>query len=161
MVLTGDRVRQDYSEPMRRVTARIEIAGAERVMVFLTDNPAWAASSVADLHGCRWRIETFLKELKQTVPLVDSLGHSANAVKWQVGTALPGHLLLLFLAWQSRWTHGFSRLVTSMRAARWLDRNIYALRKRGGTAHGDFRCLGSPEQAWLPGFARNTMGQPV
>jgi hypothetical protein len=95
------------------------------------------------------------------VQLVDFLGHSANAVKWQVWTALLVHLLLRFLAWQSRWSHTFSRLVTYIRAALWLDRNIYDLLKRCGTASGDFRCLGSPEQAWLPGFARDAMGQPV
>lgn len=161
VVLTGVRVRRNYPEPMRRVTARIEIDGEERVMVFLTNNTEWAAASVADLYGCRWSIETFFKELKQTVQLVDFLGHSANAVKWQIWTALLVHLLLRFLAWQSRWAHSFSRLVTYIRAALWLDRNIYELLKRCGTANRDFRCLGSPEQAWLPGFARDAMGQPA
>jgi hypothetical protein len=161
VVLKGHRTRQNYPGLMRRVTAWVEIEGEERVMVFLTNNLEWAASSVVDLYGCRWGIETFFKELKQTVQLVDFLGHSANAVKWQVWTALLVHLLLRFLAWQSRWAHSFSRLVTYIRAALWLDRNIYDLLERCGTADGDFRCLGSPEQAWLPGFARNPMGQPT
>jgi len=160
VVLKGHQARQDYPRLMRRVTALVEVDGEERVMVFLTNNLAWAASSVVDLYGCRWGIETFFKELKQTVQLVDFLGHSANAVKWQVWTALLVHLLLRFLAWQSRWAHSFSRLVTYIRAALWLDRNISDLLKRCGTADGDFRCLGSPEQAWLPGFARDAMGQP-
>ena len=46
---------------------------------------------MVDLYGCRWSIETFSKELKQTVQLVDILGHSANAVRWQVWTALLVH----------------------------------------------------------------------
>lgn len=58
-----------------RVTAWVEVDGEERVMVFLTNNTAWAASSVVDLYGCRWSIEAFFKELKQTVQLVDFLGH--------------------------------------------------------------------------------------
>lgn len=161
VMLTGEQARQDYPGPMRRVTARVEVDGEERVMVFLTNHQDWAASSVVDLYGCRWAIETFFKELKQTVQLVDFLGHSANAVKWQVWTALLVHLLLRFLAWQSRWSHSFSRLVTYIRAALWLKRNIYDLLKRCGTAGGDFRYLGSPEQAWLPGFARNAVGQRV
>lgn len=161
VVLTGEQARQDYPGLMRRVTARVEVDGEERVMVFLTNNQDWAASSVVDLYGCRWSIETFFKELKQTVQLVDFLGHSANAVKWQVWTALLVHLLLRFLAWQSRWAHSFSRVVTYIRAALWLDRDIYELLKRCGTADGDFRCLGSPEQAWLPGFVRDAMGQRV
>ena len=130
-------------------------------MVFLTNNTEWAASSVVDLYGCRWGIETFFKELKQTVQLVDFLGHSANAVKWQVWMALLVHLLMRFLAWQSGWAHSFTRLVTYIRAALWLERDIYELLKRCGTADGDFRWLGRPEQAWLPGFAHNPVGQPV
>jgi len=161
VVLKGHRSREQYPGLLRRVTALVEIEGAERVMVFLTNNMAWAASSVCDLYGCRWSIETFFKELKQTVQLVDFLGHSANAVKWQVWTALLVHLLLRFLAWQSRWAHSFSRLVTYLRAALWLECNLFELLKRCGTAKGDFRCLGSPEQAWLPGFARRAMGQPA
>lgn len=161
VALKGPRVRQDYPGLLRRVTARVEVDGEERVMVFLTNHTAWAAASVVDLYGCRWSIETFFKELKQTVQLVDFLGHSANAVKWQVWTALLVHLLLRFLAWQSRWPHSFSRLVTYIRAALWLERNIYNLLKRCGTADGGFRYLGSPEQAWLPGFARAAVGQPA
>jgi len=101
--------------------------------------------------GARVRAEAFRR----------SLGHSANAVKWQVWTALLVHLLLRFLAWQSRWAHSFTRLVTYIRSALWLDRNVHSLIEACGTANGPCRCLGSPEQAWLPGFARNPVGQPL
>ena len=57
-------------------------------MVFLTNNFTWSAQTIADLYRCRWRIETFFKELKQTLQLADFLGHNANAVRWQVWTAL-------------------------------------------------------------------------
>ncbi|MGH9818161.1 MAG: IS4 family transposase, partial [Candidatus Acidiferrales bacterium] len=154
VVLKGHQARQDYPGLMRRVTARVEVDGKERVMVFLTNHQDWAASSVVDPYGCRWDIETFFKELKQTVQLVDFLGHSANAVKWQVWTALLVHLLLRFLAWQSRWSHSFSRLATYIRAALWLERNIYELLQRCGTASGDFRCLGSPHGCLIRDPAR-------
>jgi len=116
-------------------------------MVFLTNNTEWAASTVCELYRCRWSIETFFKEVKQTVQLVDFLGHSANAVKWQVWTALLVHLLLRFLAWQSRLAHSFTRLVTYIRAALWLDRDVHRLIEACGTANGHFRRLGSPEHA--------------
>jgi hypothetical protein len=161
VVLKGHYARQDYPGLLRRITALVEVDGEDRVMVFLTNNTEWAASTVCELYRCRWAIETFFKEVKQTVQLVDFLGHSANAVKWQVWTALLVHLLLRFLAWQSRWAHSFTRLVTYIRAALWLERDVYSLIDACGTANGHFRCLGSPEQAWLPGFARNPMGQPV
>jgi hypothetical protein len=161
VVLENYSSRKDYPGTLRRVTALVEVDGEERVMVFLTNHTAWAASSVCDLYRCRWSIEVLFKELKQTMQLFDFLGHSANAVKWQVWTALLVHLLLRFQAWQSRWTHSFTRLTTYIRAALWLERDLYSLLKRCGTADGDFRCLGRPEQAWLPGFARNPVGQHV
>ncbi len=130
-------------------------------MVFLTNNLMWSPRTVADLRRCRWSIETFFKQLKQTVQLVGFLGNNANAVKWQVWTALLVHLLLRFLAWRSRWTHSFTRLFTYVRAALWLERDLAGLLKRGGTADGGDRGIGHPAQAWLPGFASHLMGQPA
>ena len=78
-----------YPERMRRARALVEVDGAEREMEFLTDNMEWSASSVADLYRCRWDIEVFFKQIKQTLKLADFPGHSANAVRWQVLSALP------------------------------------------------------------------------
>jgi hypothetical protein len=112
IVLKVHYARQDYPSLLRRIKALVEIDGEERIMVFLTNNTEWAASTVCVLHRCRLSIETFFKEVKQTVQLVDFLGQSDNAVKWQVRTAQLVHLLLRFLAWRSRWAHSFTRLVT-------------------------------------------------
>jgi IS4 transposase len=87
IALTGPAA-QHYPVELRRVTARVEVEGELREMVFLTNNLEWSAQTIADLYRCRWSIETFFKELKQTLQLADFLGHSANAVKWQVWTAL-------------------------------------------------------------------------
>ena len=57
-------------------------------MVFLTNNTEWSASSVCDLYQSRWSIETFFKELKQTMQLVDFVGQSANAVRWRLHRVL-------------------------------------------------------------------------
>ena len=86
VVLKGHYSRKDYPRPLRRVTALVEVDGKDRVMVFLTNNIEWAATSVCDLYKCRWSIEVLFKELKQTMQLVDFLGQTANAVKWQVWT---------------------------------------------------------------------------
>lgn len=161
VVLKGHYARKDYPGLLRRVTALVEVDDEERVMVFLTNNTEWAASSVCELYKCRWSIETLFKELKQTMQLVDFLGHTANAVKWQVWTALLVHLLLRFQSWLNKWPHSFTRLVTYMRSALWLERDLHSLLARCGTAGGDFRWLGRPEQAWLPGFALNPVGQPA
>src|SRR5471030_82645 len=158
VVLLGVRTKDDYPAVLRRVTAKVLVDGKERVMVFLTNNLDWSPVTVCDLYRCRWQIEVFFKQLKQTVQLVDFLGNTANAVKWQVWTALLVHLLLRFLAWRSQWAHSFTRLFTFVRATLWLPRDLAALLERCGTADGAFRCLGRPEQAWLPGLAPGVMG---
>ena len=151
--------RRNYPGPLRLVEAEVEVDGQPTVLTFLTNHTAWAASSVGELYRCRWQIEVFFKQLKQTVQLADFLGHSANAVKWQVWTALLVNLLLRFLAWQSRWAHSFTRLFTFVRAALWLKIELLDLLKRCGTADGDIRCIGQPAQAWLPGSEHWPVGQ--
>ena len=66
---------------MRRVVALVKIADQEREMVFLTNNPDWSPITVAELYRCRWDIEVFFKQIKQTLQLSDFIGQSANAVR--------------------------------------------------------------------------------
>ena len=156
---TGPRTRQDYPGVLRRVTAVVEVDGQDRTMVFLTNQLTWSARSVCDLYRCRWAIEVFFKQIKQNLQLADFLGNNANAVQWQVWTALLTHLLLRFLAWRSRWQHSFSRACTYVRAALWMAQDLWVLLRRCGTASAENRGLAPPHQAWLPGFARETVGQ--
>jgi hypothetical protein len=139
-------------EVARRVTALVEVDGEEREMVFLTNNFFWSPQSVVDLYGCRWEIESFFKQIKQTLQLSDFLGHSANAVKWQVWTALLVYLLLRYLSFLSKWPHSFSRLFTILRAGLWLRIDLAGLLSRYGTAGGPLRFLARPEQAYFAGF---------
>src|SRR3989442_592327 len=76
----------------------------------------------------------------------------ANAVRWQVWTALLVYLLLRYLAFLSEWSHSFSRLFTLLRAALWKKWDLLSLLRRYGTADGQFRYLARPEQAYLPGW---------
>jgi hypothetical protein len=139
-------------ELMRRIVARVEIDGAEREMVFLTNNLQWSPRSVADLYRCRWQIEVFFKQIKQTLQLADFLGHNANAVRWQVWIALLVYVLLRYLSYLSKWAHSFTRLFTILRAVLWSKIDLLDLLGRYGTARGSFRNLARPEQAYFPGF---------
>src|SRR5438045_9278594 len=65
-------------ELMRRIVAIVEIDGQEREMTFLTNNLEWSPRTVADLYRCRWEIEVFFKQIKQTLQLADFLGHNAR-----------------------------------------------------------------------------------
>jgi hypothetical protein len=137
---------------MRRVVALVEIDGQEREMVFLTNNLAWSPRSVADLYQCRWQIEVFFKQIKQTLQLADFLGHSANAVRWQVWIALLVYALLRYLSYLSQWGHSFTRLFTLLRAVLWSKLGLLDLLACYGTAKGSFRNLARPEQAYFAGF---------
>jgi hypothetical protein len=141
-----------YPVELRRVVALIEVEGELREMVFLTNNLTWSAQTIADLYRCRWSIEVFFKELKQTLQLADFLGHNANAVRWQVWTALLVYLLLRFCACLSQWSHSFTRLFTLIRSALWQRLDLRQLLDRYGTAGGGGHFLGTPQQAYLPGL---------
>jgi hypothetical protein len=139
-------------ELMRRVIALVQIDGKEREMTFLSNNLAWSMRSVADLYRCRWQIEVFFKQIKQTLQLGDFLGHNANAVRWQVWTELLTYVLLRYLSHLSQWAHSFTRLFTILRAALWQKYDVFKLLACYGTAGGSFRNLARPEQAYFPGF---------
>lgn len=139
-------------EVMRRVVARVMVDGEERTMVFLTNNLMWSPRSVADLYRCRWEIEVFFKQIKQTLQLADFLGHNANAVRWQVWMALLVNVLMRYLSYLSGWAHSFTRLFAMVRAALWSRYELWDLLRRYGTAKGSFKYLARPEQAYFPGI---------
>ena len=107
---------------------------------------------MCDLYRARWEIEVFFKQIKQTLKLSGFVGYSANAIRWQVWTALLVYVLLRFAAHLSNWGHSFTRLFTVVRAAMWERLDLLGLLRSYGTAGGSFRILGSRHSSWLPGF---------
>jgi hypothetical protein len=158
VVATGPLSKKKYPAPLRRVEAEVLVDGTWRVMVFLTNNLEWAPSSVAELYRCRWQIEVFFKQIKQTLQLSDFLGNSANAVRWQLWTALLCYVLLRYLAYLSCWSSSFTRLWAIVRSTLWQRLDLRALLAGCGTAGGSFRMLGQPEQGWLPGLGLKPVG---
>ena len=145
--------RKSYPVWLRRVVALVEVDGELREMVFLTNHLEWSAQTIADLYRCRWPIEVFFKQIKQTLQLADFLGNSANAVRWQVWTALLLYLLLRFCAWLGQWGHSFTRLFALLRSALWQKLELRSLLEVYGIAAGGGRFLGTPQQAYLAGFS--------
>lgn len=148
IVLTG----KHKGMKMRRIEAWVEVDGELREMVFLTNNMEWRPNTVCDLYRRRWDIEVFFKQVKQCLKLTNFLGHSANAVRWQVYTALLVYLLLRYMAHLSQWGHSFIRLFAVSRSALWERLDLVALLKSYGTAGGRFKVVGALQHAWLPGF---------
>ena len=152
VVVKSTAKRQDYPKRMRRIVAVVEVDSQEREMTFFTNNLEWAASSICDLYKVRWNIETFFKQIKQTLHLGDFLGHSRKAIEWQVWTALLMYVLLRFLHTCADWGHSFTRLFTSLRAVLWQRRDLLDYLRSYGTAGGSIRMQWAPQQAFLPGF---------
>jgi hypothetical protein len=151
-LITLQNSKKSAPEVMRRIVAKVEVDGQEREMVFLTNQLFWSPQSVVDLYGCRWEIEVFFKQIKQTLQIADFLGNSANAVRWQAWMALLVYVLLRYLSFLSKWGHSFTRLFTVTRAILWRKINLEELLRSYGTAGGHFRHLAQPEQAYFVGF---------
>jgi hypothetical protein len=152
IVLTGAKTSQYYGETFRLVLAIVKVDGKFREMTFITNNTTWAPSSVADLYKSRWSIETFFKEIKQTLQLSDFLGYSKNAVLWQVWTALLVYVLLRYQAMASGWRDGFKRFYCLLRSNLWSKYDIEGLVKLCGTAGGTSKDPPPSAQRFLPGF---------
>jgi hypothetical protein len=52
---------------MRRIVAWAEVEGKECRLMFLTNQLTQSAEGVVELYRCRWRIEVFSKQVKQTL----------------------------------------------------------------------------------------------
>jgi len=152
------RSHRKYPKGFRRIVALVQVEGVEREMTFLTNNFQWAASTVTELYRCRWQIEVFFKQIKQTLQLADFLGNSDNAVRWQVWTALLVYVLLRFQAWASQWRGSFVRLWACVRAALWLKLDALSLLQSYGIARQRWRLVAQPQQAYLPGLLPAAVG---
>ena len=81
-----------------------------------------------------------------------NLGYSANAVIWQIYSALLMYLLLRYQAFLSKWTCCFTQLFTRVRAALWEFIDLSRLMECYGTATGQPDCPKVPSQACLVGL---------
>ncbi len=87
--------RQDYPDRLRRV--RFFDAPTNKSLVFLTNNFALPALSVASLYKLRWQVELFFKWIKQHLRIKTFYGTSDNAVRTQIWIAVCVYLLIAIL----------------------------------------------------------------
>lgn len=153
ILLKTPKSRAQYPELIRRVEMIVSVDGKEVVMVFITNNTEWAASSVGELYQARWGIEVFFKQIKQTLQLCDFLGHSKHAIRWQLWAALLLYVLMRFLSRVVDWSHSFSRLLGIVRGVVWSRIALLELLRCYGTAGGGFRMRAACETSYLPGLA--------
>ena len=80
------RSRQGYPERLRRI--RFFDEETQRVFVYLTNNFALPALTIAQLYKSRWQVELFFKWIKQHLRIKRFMGTSVNAVKTQIWVAI-------------------------------------------------------------------------
>ena len=152
IILKTPKSHAQYPQRLRRIEAEVELDGEQVTMVFLTNNLEWAPSSICELYQSRWAIEVFFKQIKQTLKVCDFLGHSKQAIRWQLWSALLLYVLLRFQAWITDWPHSFARLFTMIRGVLWDRFHLGETLRFYGTAGGPWRMCATPESAYLPGF---------
>jgi hypothetical protein len=92
IVLNGVKTAALYPEPLRRV-AFYDVEHKRR-LVFLTNNFALPALTIASLYKSRWQIELFFKWIKQHLRIKAFFGTSENAVKTQIWIAISVYVLV-------------------------------------------------------------------
>lgn len=93
--LTGIRQAKCYPEKLRRV--KYHDAATDKTLVFLTNNFALPALTIAELYRCRWQVELFFKWIKQNLRIKTFYGTSENAVKAQIWIAVSVYVLVAIM----------------------------------------------------------------
>ena len=92
VMLNGYYSAKKYPEHLRRVRFKDPESG--KTLVFLTNNTALPALTIAALYKSRWQVELFFKWIKQHLRIKKFLGTSENAVKTQVWCAVATYVLI-------------------------------------------------------------------
>ncbi len=90
--LYGFSSHQSYPERLRRI--RFFDADKRKWLVFLTNNFALPALTIAQLYKCRWQVELFFKWIKQHLRIKAFYGTSENTVKTQIWIAIAVYVLV-------------------------------------------------------------------
>ena len=92
VMLNGHYSAKKYPEHLRRIRFKDPESG--KTLVFLTNNTALPALTIAALYKSRWQVELFFKWIKQHLRIKRFLGTSENAVKTQVWCAVATYVLI-------------------------------------------------------------------
>lgn len=95
IMLTGFYSLKDYPSKLRRI--KYYDADKDKTLIFLTNNFALPALTIAQLYRCRWQVELFFKWIKQNLRIKNFYGTSENAVKTQIWIAVSVYVLVAIL----------------------------------------------------------------
>lgn len=92
VMLSGFYAAKAYPEHLQRV--RFKDPDSDKTLVFLTNNTALPALTIAALYKSRWQVELFFRWIKQHLRIKRFLGTSENAVKTQIWCAVATYVLI-------------------------------------------------------------------
>jgi Transposase DDE domain/Domain of unknown function (DUF4372) len=95
IAMNGVYIAKDYPEHLRRIRFKDPTTG--KTLVFLTNNTALPALTIAALYKNRWQVELFFKWIKQHLRIKRFLGTSENAVKTQIWAAVATYVLIAII----------------------------------------------------------------
>ena len=90
--MTGYYTRKGFDSPQRRVKFNDPETG--KTLVFLSNNFALPAMTIAKLYKYRWRVELFFKWIKQHLRIKAFFGETENAIKTQIWSAVCVYVLV-------------------------------------------------------------------
>ncbi len=95
VMLEGYYSAKDYPEHIRRI--RFKDPATDKTLIFLTNNTALPATTIAALYKSRWQVELFFKWIKQNLRIKHFFGTSENAVKTQIWCAVCTYVLIAII----------------------------------------------------------------
>jgi Domain of unknown function (DUF4372)/Transposase DDE domain len=95
VMLNGRSSSRKYPEQIRRI--RFKDPDSGKTLVFLTNNTALPALTIAALYKSPWQIELFFKWIKQHLRIKRFLATSENAVKTQIWCAIATYVLIAII----------------------------------------------------------------
>lgn len=122
--LTGSKAEEKCPYPLRRI--EVYVPETDEILVFLTNNLDFGATTIAAIYKDRWQIEIFFKIIKQNLKIKTFVGTTANAVKIQIWTALIAILLLRYLQLLSQYRWSLSNLVALLRMNLFTHRDLWS-----------------------------------
>lgn len=135
-----------YPYRLRRITYYDE--ETKRTLVFLTNNRAYSAGTIAALYKARWSIELFFKWIKQHLKIKTFLGTSKNAVMTQIWVAMIYYLLLAYLKLQTKFKGSLLDLTRMIAETLLLRIPLLHIISLSITTITKARALDSPQISW-------------
>jgi transposase len=107
--LQGFYSRKSYPDKLRRI--RFHDPDHDRYLVFLTNNFALSALTIAQLYRSRWQVELFFKWIKQHLRIKAFYGTTPNALKTQIWIAISVYLLVAIVKKQLNLTASLYKIL--------------------------------------------------